>query len=547
MSRLLRIQLILSISGSAVVAALIAGLAYSSGLQTVPDVGGAYVEGVVGQPRLFNPLLASSTDYPAQTVDSLVFSGLVKEDASGAPQPDLATSWDVSKGGRTYTFHLRKDVHWHDGQPFTADDVLYTIGAIQSSDFSGDPDLAAAWRDVVINKLDDVTVIVTLPEPFAPILEYATVGILPAHLLAHTPPAELAASSFNHQPIGTGPYRVLHSDLGAVVLEAFGGYYAPKPFISRLMFRYYKDEHAVAQAVLNGDVEGDWHVGAADAPKLHSDGRLAFFQAVQPSFSGIAFNLQDPILSQKQVRQAVAYAIDRETLRARILNGMARVADSPIPPNSWAHDPNVFHYVYDPARARASLQAAGWQQDDQGVWTKDGQPLAPVMLTDDAAGHVALANAVAGQLQQFGIKATVQAVPFDGLVKDFLAPRRFQMALLDWDVSGGDPDPYPLWHSSQAAAEGLNFSGWKNETADGLLEAGRKTAGTAARREAYFRFQSVFLDDLPAFLLFHPVYEYAVDSSVHGVTLPSVVHPWDRFATVSHWYIKTKRVSPLYR
>jgi peptide/nickel transport system substrate-binding protein len=541
-ARVVRFQLILSCVG-ALIAALLIGTAYGQTPKATPDVGGAYVEGVIGQPKFLNPLLSLQTDYPAESLDALIFSGLVREDPSGDPKPDLAESWTISPDGRQYTFYLRPNARWQDGQPVTADDVIYTVSTIQAADFPGNPDLAAAWQGVDITKLDNLTVQLSRAEAFAPFLDYASVGLLPAHLLASVAPKDLPASLFNRQPVGSGPYRLTQLDLRSATLEVSDSYYGPKPFISRLMLRFYKDDASVTQAVLRGEVQGDWYVDSTQAGALSGAPNLRLYQAVQPSFDGLCFNLNDPVLGQADIRQAIAYGIDRQTLMQQYLGGLARIDDSPIPFTSWAFDANAKRYTYDPARSQSLLDTAGWTRGADGVRVKDGQQLAPVILTADLPDHVDLANAIAQQLRGIGMAATVQAVGFDGLVKDFLAPRHFQMALLDWDVPGSDPDPYPLWHSSQATEDGLNFSGWKSAEADQQLEIGRKSTDTAVRKQAYAQFQAAFANDLPAFLLFHPVYQYGVEATVQGVSLPTAIHPWDRFATISQWYVKTKTTS----
>ncbi len=545
MSRVIRFQLILSLIGALIVAATIGSLAYRSSFKPVPDVGGAYVEGVTGQPKYLNPLLALPTDYPAQSIDALIFSGLVKEDPAGEPKPDLAESWTVSPDGKQYTFYLRPSARWHDGQPVTSDDVAYTVATIQAPDFPGNQDLAAAWQGVQVTKLDALTVQLSREESFAPFLDFASVGILPAHLLAQVAPKDLPANTFNRQPVGTGPYRLQQLDLRSATLQVADDYYGTKPFISRVMFRFYKDDASVAQALLRGEIQGDWHVDAAEVAALHSDVNLRFYQAVQPSFSGLSFNLADRVVGRPEVRQAIAYGIDRPALQRQFLGGLGRISDSPISPTSWAYDSSIRVYQFDPGLAARTLDQTGWQMGPNGVRTKDDMRLAPIILVANLPDHVALAEAIADQLRTLGMDATVQSVGFDGLVKDFLAPRRFQIALLDWDVPGSDPDPYPLWHSSQATATGLNFSGWKNPDADQQLELGRRSADITVRKRAYSQFQTDFATDLPAFLLFHPVYEYAVDGSVKGVSLPAAIHPWDRLATIDQWYIKTKLVSPI--
>ncbi|HEY8695166.1 MAG TPA: ABC transporter substrate-binding protein [Chloroflexota bacterium] len=540
MSRVIRLQLLLSLAGALIVAVLVSTRAYSSNTQAVPDVGGAYVEGITGQPKFLNPLLAATTDYPAQSLDALIFSGLVKDDPSGQPKPDLAESWTISPDGKQYTFYLRPTARWQDDQPVTADDVIYTVSTIQASDFPGNPDLAAAWQGVEVSKLDDLTVQFARSEPFAPFLDYASVGLLPAHLLAQTAPKSLPSELFNRQPVGSGPYKLRQMDLRSATLEVADGYYATKPYISRLVFRFYKDDAAVSQALLRGEVQGDWHVDAVQATTLSVSPNLKLYQAVQPSFDGLCFNLNDALMSRLEVRQAIAYGIDREALGRQFMGGLAEVDDGPIAFTSWAFDSGIQRYAYDPNQAASLLDKGGWGRGADGMRSRAGQRLAPVILVADLPDHVALANGIGQQLKSIGMDASVQAVGFDGLVKDFLAPRNFQVALLDWDVPGSDPDPYPLWHSSQATAEGLNFSGWKNQQADTQLELARGNADVAVRKRAYSEFQGLFVADLPAFLLFHPVYQYAVDAAVQGVSLPAAIHPWDRFATEAQWYIKTK-------
>jgi peptide/nickel transport system substrate-binding protein len=542
MSRVIHLQLLLSLVGAALIVALVSSRAYSANQPPAPDVGGAYIEGITGQPKFLNPVLAPATDYAAQSIDALIFSGLVKEDPSGTPKPDLAESWNISADGKQYTFTLRSNARWQDGQPVTADDVVYTVSLMQAPDFPGNPDLAAAWQGVDVSKLDTLTVQFTRSEPFAPFLDYASVGLLPAHLLAQTAPRDLPASAFNRQPVGSGPYRLMQMDLRAATLEVSDQYYAAKPFISRVAFRFFKDDAAVAQALLRGDVQGDWHVDSAHAGALRASPNVRFYSAVQPSFDGLCFNLNDPVMSRLEVRQAMAYGIDREAL-LRQFDSLGQIDNSPIPFTSWAFDPGSQRYTYDPGQAQTLLEQAGWQKGPDGVRSRNGQRLAPIILVSDLPDHVALANAIGQQLKTIGMDASVQAVGFDGLVKDFLAPRNFQVALLDWDVPGSDPDPYPLWHSSQANDEGLNFSGWKNQQADAQLELARNNVDVTARKRAYSEFQNLFAADLPAFLLFHPVYQYAVDASIQGVSLPAAIHPWDRFATETQWFIKTKNGS----
>ncbi|MCX6022091.1 MAG: ABC transporter substrate-binding protein, partial [Chloroflexi bacterium] len=203
-------------------AAVLAGggyLAFNSLTELRPDYGGRLVEGVAGGPSTLNPLLAQFNDAD-KDISSLVFSGLTRLSPNGELVPDLAQRWDIEDGGRRYRFVLRDGVRWHDGIPFTADDVVFSFKMIQAKDFPGSTDLAALWKDVGIAKKDDLTVEFTLPQPYAPFLSTTTLGIVPVHLLRDVRPADLTRAPFNANPIGAGPYRLIEAYVDRMILKA---------------------------------------------------------------------------------------------------------------------------------------------------------------------------------------------------------------------------------------------------------------------------------------------------------------------------------------
>jgi peptide/nickel transport system substrate-binding protein len=191
--------------------------------------GGIYVEGVVGYSEAINPILAPRMA-PANPVDqdlsALVFEGLTSLDASGQISPSLALDWDVSEDGSVYEFRLRRGVTWHDGAPFSADDVAFTVQAIQDPDYQGDPNLSALWRDVTVYQVDDYTVRFTLGEPFPSFLYYTTIGLLPAHLVGNVPASGLGQHPFStEKPIGTGMFQVEDIAPDRVVLAVNPSYW----------------------------------------------------------------------------------------------------------------------------------------------------------------------------------------------------------------------------------------------------------------------------------------------------------------------------------
>src|SRR5919202_1152792 len=229
-------QLAIAASGILLVAVVLASFALTARVSEVPDYGGAYVEGLAGFPEALNPVLAN--DDASNAVDALVFSGLTKADEHGLPVPDAAQSWDISPDGKTYTFVLRTNARWHDGVPVTADDAVYTLTLLQDPTYPGP--LGALWKDVSVAKVDDRTVKLTLQkDSYAPFIENTSLGLLPAHILGSVGPRDLPTHRFNVQPVGAGPYRVKEVRADQITLEVSPGYYGPKPYLHRILFRIY--------------------------------------------------------------------------------------------------------------------------------------------------------------------------------------------------------------------------------------------------------------------------------------------------------------------
>ncbi len=226
-----------------------------------------------------------------------------------------------------------------------------------------------------------------------------------------------------------------------------------------------------------------------------------------------------------------------------ILGGQGVVAASPIMPFSWAYDPGVRRSAYDPDRSRALLDEAGWRDEDgDGIREKDGEPLRLSLLTNDDEVRVRILEAVVESWEDVGVNVLPQTTNISTLVRDFLKPRRFDAVLFGWSNLPGDPDPFPLWHSSQTGVEGQNYCGYANGEVDRLLEEGRRIHDREEREEMYLQFQQIFAEEVPALLLFYPIYNYAVDSRVQGVQVGPMIDSGGRFYSVSDWYIKTRRM-----
>nr|HMQ55393.1 ABC transporter substrate-binding protein [Anaerolineae bacterium] len=207
MGRYIRWQAILALTGIALVLAFLGFLSLSRTTIAVRDQSSRYVEGVVGEPQFINPLLMQYNQVD-QDLSALLFNGLVKVDGQGNIEPDLARSWEISPDKRRYIFKLRRDVRWHDGEPFTADDVVFTISLMKDPEFPGMPYLSNLWQAISVGKQDDYTVFFDLLEPFPTFVEFTEIGIVPQHLLSDVPVRDLLNHPFNLRPVGTGAFRL---------------------------------------------------------------------------------------------------------------------------------------------------------------------------------------------------------------------------------------------------------------------------------------------------------------------------------------------------
>lgn len=507
--------------------------------EALPAHGGTYVEGVASSPSRINPLFA-----PLNAVDrdltSLVFSGLVRLGAKGDVQPSLADSWTVAPDGRTYVFQLRDELFWHDGEPLDAQDVLFTIRAIQDPGFAGDAVLADLFRGVEVEASDERTVIMTLPGRFAPFLARgATVGILPKHLLGELDATGLFGASFNQAPIGSGPFRLVDLTPAAAVLRSFDAYHLGRPLLERLEMRFYRDDAALLTALLNEEVGGAlFRPGLAQDDILLLDSRSRWVRRSlhATTYSLVYLNPGVAPFDEVFVRLALQRGLDREELIERTLAGQALPLDSPIVRDLWAYVGLPEAYAFDPTHAALLLRAAGWVKE-AGVWTRGDDPLRFSLTTSDDPVQTKLAQEIARQWGQLGIQVEVQVSSASEFVEGVLLPRKFEAALVSVDP-GPDPDPYPFWHSTQALGDGRNLASFSNPTADRLLENARQTTSATERARDYQAFQEIFAQELPALLLLTPTYQYVVRSDLQGLSPGLLLGLNARFRDAHLWFVE---------
>ncbi|MFH1778813.1 MAG: peptide-binding protein [Candidatus Omnitrophota bacterium] len=348
---------------------------------TVPSYGDAIVVASIGDANTLVPILAS--DSASQEICALVFNGLVKYDKDINLVGDLSENWEVKEDGLVIIFHLRKNVRWHDGKPFTAHDVEFTykklIDPNVRTPYSGDFE-----RIKSLEVLDDYTVKVTYKEPFSPGLSSWGMWIMPKHILENE---DLSNTKFARAPIGTGPYKFKEWRTGEkIVLVSNLGHFEGRPYIDRYIYRIIPDQ---ATIFLELQTQGVDEIGLT--PLQYSrQTDTAFFKRYYrkykyPAFgyTYLGFNLKDPKFKDKRVRLAIDYAIDKEEIIRGVLLGLGRVSTGPFPPESWAYNKDVVPIPYNPKVAKELLKEAGWEDRDGDGWLdKDGTKFEFTLVTN---------------------------------------------------------------------------------------------------------------------------------------------------------------------
>lgn len=517
-----------------------------------PTTGGVYTEALIGAFGRLNPLLNSYN--PAdRDINRLIFTGLVNFDDRGLPQGDLAESWGISQAGTIYNFSIRQDAIWHDGAPVTSEDVVFTVNLMRNDEFPTPQDLRDFWEEIEVKSLDDKTLQFHLPEPFAPLLDYLTFGVLPKHLLDSIPPGELVDAKFNMEPVGSGPYRFDHllSEEGqilGVVLSAFDDYYRDRTFIDQVVFRYYPDAESALAAYREGEVMGIGQVNVDILADVLQEPELNLYTGRMPVLDMIYLNLDDPELpffQDSAIRRALTMGINRQWLVDRVLNSQGIIADSPIPPGTWAHYDGIERVNYDTEAAINILKEAGYTIPAEGgtMRVKEDVPLSFEMVYPDDPKNTALAEAIQKDWERLGVIVVLKPVTYEVLLSDYLEPRTYEAALVTLNMTRTpDPDPYPFWDQAQITG-GQNYANWDDRQASEYLEQARISVDIGDRTKAYRNFQVRFSQELPAVPLAYAVYSYAVDRQVLGVSIGPLFNPSNRFANITSWFLLANRPS----
>lgn len=561
----------------------------------VPKVGGRYAEAVIGSPQYINPVFAPLNDVDMD-LSRLVYSGLLRYNDEQELVTDLAERYEISEDKKIYTFFLRPGVLWHDGEPFFASDVVFTIQTIQRVEANSP--LIVSFNGVNVEAIDDLTVRFTLKEVFNPFLSSLTLGIIPEHIWLDIPAERMRLAERNLVPIGTGPFqgkKFVKDNTGYITrfeLIRFPKFYRESAFIEEFVFYFFPDyegDNGAISALREQRIDGLHFVPYDWREKVQR--KHTVLQTLQlPQYTALFFNQKrQPFLEDSSVRLALTKAIDKERLVRDSLQGEAEVIQSPILPGFPGYNQSGEKIFYSVEQANALLDKTfnrvsqvDYQKErraaiastlreaqkattgtlplneniDQQVETllekelnvaqtfyrknKVGELIAIKLVTAETPEYRKAAEFITGFWQEIGIKTDIQYVSAKNISKDVLKNRDYDV-LLYGIIIGNNPDQYPFWHSSQVDFPGLNLSGYVNRNVDELLEKVRATTNEPAVTELYQKFEKKIIEDQPAIFLYMPIYTYVTSDRVQGVRAKRIFVPSDRLAGVTSWYLETKK------
>ncbi len=576
------------------------GFELATHLKFVPKDGGTYSEALIGQPKYINPLFSSINDVDSD-LTKLVYAGLFNYSQDQKLTPELAEKYTVSADQKIYTISLKNSLRWSDGEPITADDVMYTFEMIQSQE-TGSP-LYISFQGIQLEKIDSKTIRFTLKEPFAPFLHSLTVGILPEHTWAPSSqinPANIKLAKTNLQPIGSGPWkfdRLIKKDDGSIQsfeLVRNENYFKKKPFIKKLTFTFFEDCSQAFQEVQSKHILGTSFVSCKSKEEMQKK-NLSHYPIKLPQYTALFFNQADfTILKDDDLRLSLSKGTNKADLVSTVLKNEGDVINSPITEGSLGYYPEIKKINYNTDEANSLLDKKwtriqpeeyfkirydallktipktntnttttstqpivdpGTPTIEDGLETKvrkemeasqtfyrknkQNEVLQLTITTIDTPEYEQAAQFIAKNWQLLGIQTNINLIRTNDIRRDILRNHNYAI-LLYGEVVGADPDLFAFWHSSQVDYPGLNLAQFSNRDADKLLEDARKTTDEAERNNLYKKFQDILITELPAIFLYSPIYDYVINNQVKGVNIPRIVSPADRFNSLPYWYLKTK-------
>lgn len=513
--------------------------AFYQATEPAPVRGGAYAEGIVGQPITINPLIAGLNEVDRDLIE-VTFSNLI----------ELAESHKVSDDHRVWTIILKENLFWSDGEPLTTDDVVFTLETIQDPD-SHSPAFAT-WHGVAAERLSEREVRFTLKTPYAFFLDnLETFKVVPRHIFGAIPPANLRLSDYNLEPVGNGPYKFRSyekrrdgfiTEYRFTANEHFSG---DEPFITELTFRFFETYDEAIDVLNRREIDALGGVSAAHLSKIKVGHQIIELDI--PRYYAIFLNQSTSLeLRDRSVRMALDAAVDRDRLVEIALEDRGESVGGALFPGIEGYDPEIGAGGRFSLEAAAELlEEAGWKIGEDGTRAKrvsgSDLRLSFDLVVPDIDFLKRAAEMISEDWAKIGITVNRLTLSPAEVADEVIKTRNYQM-LLFGNVLKMNPDIFSFWHSSEKFRPGLNLALYENRSVDVLLESIRKDFDPDSRAEDAAEVQELIKRDVPAVFLFSPHYLYVAPKDLGGLTSILIGSGADRFDNIASWYLKTTRI-----
>ncbi len=556
-------------AGNATAVSTTASAAGTTAAAGTAVTGGDAIWSTYGSLSFINPILVSDTS--TGLLVSFLFDPLVNFDTKYNPIPGLASSWETSSDSKSWTFHLRNDVTWHDGTPFTSKDVAFTVQAILNPGYTGqrvsnytqlvgvqqylaeltklqgelkaktlssaefNTQSTAAWQSWIkqgaVETPDPQTVTFHLTSVFAPFL--TNVGgssPIPEHIFKNALGAAMPKSQYNSQPVGTGPFKFLSGNTtDHMTVGRYAGYYSNKAWLNQIITRIIP-QVTTAEAALQSKQIDYSQIQPPDAARFKTLPYIDFMTSPTFAYEYMGYNLQHPLFQDQNLRVAICYAVPKDQMVKTLLLGYGQVVWSHGSPARWDYNPNVTKYEYNVAKAKDMLASDGWKPNSSGILEKNGQPLKFTIAVSTGNGSPQKATVIIQEsLKQIGMDVSVQQFDWSTFVNKVLLAKNFDAAVVGWSL-GADPDSYTIWHSGQA----FNFVSYNNPEVDKLEEQGRTTLQQSARAKIYQQIQEILAQQQPYLFLYSSDSLDGVNKRIEG---PMTDSPRGLTWNIDQWFI----------
>lgn len=502
----------------------------------IPAFGGSFTEGIIGNPRFINPILAITEQDKSLT--ALIFSGLTKDSGNGEIILDLASNINVSEDKLTYTVDIRENAQFHDGHPVTSEDIVYTISLIQDPVIKSPEQVK--WEGIGINALDQDTVVFTLKKPYPAFYNNLSIGILPKHLWKDINSLEFSLSDYNINAVGSGPYSLKEVKLLSGIprefsLEAFSNYSLGKPYIQNIHIIVFQNEKTVSSAMTDGQIDQTASLSATTASEILGSEELNVGTTTLPRVVTVFFNAnKNSLLSNKQFRATLSNSLNKYEIRDIALKSFGDVSNSPYP--------------FDKVQNNIDNSNDFTKTTNNVIINSSTSELVTLTISTANTEEMRLVATLLEKTWEdlgIGLDVVINYYDLSDLNTSIIRNRDFELLLFPIVVNDKS-DLYAFWHSSQRNYPGLNISNFVSKKSDDALEILKDSDDKTVTDQAYDELLADMQNQIPAIFLYSPNLIYVSGNEVkiklgdksHGV--------FSRYGMVEKWFIHEEKIWPIF-